>query len=165
MAPTTIYQREKIMKLYSKGKKQQEISYLLDTPQTTVSFWIRRFNQTGKLEKKKQPGKTAKLSKEQFAELKQFLLENTPDRYGGESLGWTSKLAIKHVKEKYNITYSMRRMQELLHKSGLNLITLRSEALRGSYAARTVFREYLKKNWKENIWAAQSSILTKRHSG
>lgn len=164
MASTTKYQREQIVKLFKKGKKQPEISYLLDIPQTTVSFWIRRFKQAGNLEKRKQPGKTPKLRFDQFEELRKHMLNSAPERYGGESVGWTTKLAIKHVEDNYSIRYSMRRMQELLHKMGLNMISPRSEAIKGSHAARTVFREYFKKNWKENIWVGRSSILMKRHS-
>jgi len=45
MKQEKIEQRKNIIKLHKKGKKQPEISYLLDVPQTTVSFWIRRYNQ------------------------------------------------------------------------------------------------------------------------
>jgi transposase len=144
--------RKSIIKLHNKGKSQPEISYLLDIPQTTISYWIRRYKLTGDLNNKKAPGKASKLTKKQFEEVKNFLLNNTPKRYGGESLGWTTKLAIKHIKETYGIIYSVRRMQELFHIFGLSLITPRSEAYKGSKLARNSFREEFKKKLKMNIW-------------
>jgi len=153
--------RKSIIKLHNKGKKQPEISYLLDVPQTTVSFWIRRYKKTGELKDKPRPGKKSKLTKEQLEEVKEYLLTNAPKRYGGESLGWTTKLAIVFIKDKYGITYSMRRMQELFHTFKLNLITPRSEAYLGSKLARDAFRAEFKKKPKMNIWVAPSLISTK----
>jgi transposase len=143
--------RQAIIQLHKKGKKQTEISYLLDVPQQTVSYWIIRYKQTGNLEDKKKTGTKPKLSKENFQELKTTLLDFPPSRYGGESIGWLTKMAIDYVKKTYNVTYSMRRMQEIFHDFGLNLITPRLEHKKSSYAARTVYRMDFKKNSKKNI--------------
>ena len=153
--------RKAIIKLHKKGKKQPEISFLLDVSQSTVSYWIIRHKKTGKLEDKPRSGKPSKLSKEQLQELKQILLDFPPQRYGGKSLGWITKIAIQYVFDTYGVKYSMRRMQELFHNFGLNLITPRSEHSKASYAARTVYRMDFKKNSKTNIWIAPSLISTK----
>jgi len=164
MKQEKVEQRKSIIRLHKKGKKQPEISYLLDIPQTVVSYWIRRYKQTGNVEDKPRLGKKSFLTKEQIEEVKQFMLNNFPDRYGGESCGWTTKLAIEHIKKEYGIKYSMRRMQELMHTFDLNLISPRSEAYHGSKLARDAFREEFKKNWRQNIWVAPSLISTKRRS-
>ena len=156
--------RKNIIKLHKKGKSQTEISYLLDVPQTTVSFWIRRYKQTGSLEDKPRPGKKPKLTPSQFSELKKVLLGPPPQRYGGKSAGWLTRMAIQYVKDKYGVEYSMRRMQELFHKIGLKLITPRTEHIKASEASRIVYRMDFKKNSKMNIWVAPSLISTKRHS-
>lgn len=153
--------RKAIIKLHKKGKKQPEISFLLDVSQSTVSYWIIRHKKTGKLEDKPRSGKPSKLSKEQLQELKNVLLDFPPQRYGGKSLGWITKIAIQYVFDTYGVKYSMRRMQELFHNFGLNLITPRSEHNKASYAARTVYRMDFKKNSKTNIWVAPSLISTK----
>lgn len=62
--------RKTIIKLYKKGKSQPQISYLLDVPQTTVSFWIRRYKKTGSLENLPKDGHSSYLTKEQLDELK-----------------------------------------------------------------------------------------------
>lgn len=153
--------RKTIIKLHKKGKKQTEISYLLDVPQTTVSFWIRRYNKSEDFKDRPRPGKKPKLNKSQTRELKKVLLDFPPSRFGGESMGWTTKMAIQYVKDTFGVLFSMRRMQELFHKFGLNLITPRSNHIKNSYAARTVYRMDFKKNSKRNIWVAQSLISTK----
>ena len=156
--------RKNIIRLHKKGKKQTEISYLLDIPQTTVSFWIRRHKKTGILIDKPRPGIKPKLTKTHFFELKKKLLGFPPPRFGGESMGWTTKMAIQYIFDTYGVKYSMRRMQELFHKIGLNLITPRTQHIKSSYAARTVYRMDFKKNSKTNIWIAPSLISTKQHS-
>ncbi|MDT8413713.1 MAG: winged helix-turn-helix domain-containing protein [Vicingaceae bacterium] len=161
MKQEKIQLRKSIIKLHNKGKKQPEISYLLDIPQTTVSYWIRRFKETGDLVDKTKSGRPKWLNIDQSAELKKILLDFPPERFGGESMGWTTKMAIQYVKDKYGVQYSMRRMQELFHEFGLNLITPRSEHAKSSYAARTVYRMDFKKNSKTNIWVAPSLISMK----
>jgi transposase len=153
--------RKSMIKLHKKGKKQSEISYLLDVPQSTVSYWIIRYNKTSKLEDKSKSGRPTLLSKDKIKELKKTLLDFPPPRFGGESLGWTTKMAIQYIKDVYYVNYSMRRMQELFHKFGLSLITPRTEHAKASYAARTVYRMDFKKNSKKNIWVAPSLISTK----
>lgn len=153
--------RKNIIRLHKKGKKQTEISYLLDVPQTTVSFWIRRHKESNTLDDKKRLGKKPKLAPEQLENVKKILFDFPPSRYGGESMGWLTKMAIQYVFDKYDVKYSMRRMQELFHKLGLNLITPRSEHMKASYAARTVYRMDFKKNSKKNIWIAPSLISMK----
>lgn len=163
MKKDKLLMRKTIIKLHQKGKSQPQISFLLDIPQTTISFWIRRYKKTGSLDNIPKPGKKGKLNKQQFEELKSILLDYAPERYGGESLGWTTKMAIQFIKDKFNVVYSMRRIQELFRKFGLSLITPRSEAYRGSKLARNSYREEFKKNFKENIWIAPSLISTKQH--
>ena len=153
--------RKSIIKLYKKGEKQPEISYLLDVPQQTVSYWIIRYKKTGMLNDKKKSGRPKWLNEEQTLELKKVLSDFPPKRFGGKSIGWTTKMAIQYVKDDYGIKYSMRRMQELFHIFGLNLITPRTEHVKSSYAARTVYRMDFKKNSKKNIWVAPLLISTK----
>lgn len=138
-----------------------EISDLLDVPQTTVSFWIRKYKKDNSLTDKPRSGRPAQLTKEQLNGLKNALLDFSPPKYGGESLGWDTKMAIQYVKDKFGVSYGMRQMQKLFHKFGLNLITPRLEHVKASYAARTVYRMDFKKNFKKNIWIAPSLISTK----
>lgn len=150
--------RQNIIKLHKKGKKQAEISYLLDVPQSTVSYWIIRYNKDKQLTDKPHSGRPAQLTAEQKKELKNILLDFPPKRFGGESLGWTTKMAMQYVKDRFSVHYGMRQMQKLFHKFDIKLITPRPEHAKASYAARTVYRMDFKKNSKRNIWVAPSLI-------
>lgn len=161
MKKERLVKRQSIIQLYKKGKKQPEIAYLLDIPQQTVSYWIIRYKKTGNLEDRPRSGKPSRLSSKNLGELKKVLLDFPPHRYGGESMGWLTRMAIQYVFDTYGVKYSMRRMQELFHELGLNLITPRTEHSKASYAARTVYRMDFKKNSKKNIWIAPSLISTK----
>ncbi len=154
--------RKKIISLLKKKKSHREIAYLLDIGKSTVSYWKIRYEKTGSLEDLPKSGHPCLLTNSQIKDLKNNLLNYAPERYGGKSLGWTTKMAIDFVNKKYDVKYSMRRMQELFRKFGLSLITPRSEAYRGSKLARNSFRDEFKKNSKMNIWIAPSLISTKQ---
>ena len=153
--------RQNIIKLHKKGKKQTEISYLLDVPQSTVSYWIIRHRQEGKLTDNPRSGRPSQLTKTQMSELKEKLLDFPPERYGGETIGWTTKQAMQYIKDKFNVPYGMRQVQKLFRRFDLSLITPRTEHVKASYAARVVYRMEFKKNSKRNIWVAPSLISTK----
>jgi transposase len=155
--------RKKIISLHEKGKSVREIGYLLDISKSKVSYWIVRNRKGGNLIDLPKSGKPAKLTKKQFEELKNHLLNYAPERYGGKSLGWTTKMAIKFIDDTYNVKYGMRHVQKLFKKFGLSLITPRSDAYKGSKLARDSYREDFKKKWGKNMWVAKSSILTKPH--
>lgn len=154
--------RNTIVKLYFEKKKtQNEISNLLDVSQSMVSFWIVRYKKTNSLNNLPKDGRPSFISKEDTKKLKKALLGFPPPRFGGKSLGWTTKMAIQYAKDEFGITYSMRRMQELFHKFGLNLITPRTEHKQSSKLVRQVYRDDFKKNSKMNIWIAPSLISMK----
>lgn len=153
--------RKKIISLHKKSKSVRDIAYLLDVSKSKAAYWIKRYKETGKLENMYRSGCPARLNKIQLSKLNESLLDFSPNRYGGKSLGWTTKMAIQYVKDKFNVSYGMRQMQKLFHKFGLTLITPRSEHTKASYAARTVYRMDFKKNSKKNIWVAPSLISMK----
>ena len=130
-------------------------------PQTTVSYWIRNFEKEKRLIDKPRSGRPAQLTMKQKKKLKSALLDFPPPRFGGESFGWTTKMAIQYIKDNFGVEYCMRQMQKLFHKFELSLITPRVEHRKSSYAARTVYRMDFKKNSKKNIWVAQSLISMK----
>lgn len=160
-SPEKIAIRKKIISLYNKKKSTRDIAYLLDISKSTAAFWVKRYKDTNSLEDKKGRGRKGFLSKQQLLEVKKRFIDFPPERFGGKSMGWLTKMAIDYVEKTYGIKYSMRRMQELFHKFGLNLITPRPEHVKSSYAARTVYRMDFKKNSKTNIWVHPSLISTK----
>lgn len=153
--------RKKIISLHGKSKSVREIAYLLDISKSKAAYWIKRYRQTNKLENLPRSGCPSRLKKKQLSQLKEVLLDFPPKRFGGESLGWTTKMAMQYVKDNFNVQYGMRQMQKLFHKFGIKLITPRPEHAKASYAARVVYRMDFKKNSKKNIWVAPSLISTR----
>jgi transposase len=153
--------RKSIIKLHEKKKKQMEIASLLDVPQTVVSYWIRRYKKTNSLDDMPKSGHPKRLNQTQINNIKLILLDKPPKRFGGDSSGWTTRMAIQYIFDNYNVKYGMRQIQKLFHNFGLNLITPRIEHTKTSEAARKVYRMDFKKNSKKNIWIAPSLISTK----
>ncbi len=147
--------------MLNKNKSTRDIAYLLDVGKSSVSYWKIRFEETGSLDDLLKSGSPGKLDKKNLALVKEHLLGYAPKRYGGESLGWTTKIAIDFVYKKFGVKYSMRRMQELFRKFGLSLITPRSDYFKSSLLACNSFRDEFKKNSKMNIWLHPSLLLTK----
>jgi len=157
-------ERELIIKLHKKNKSVREIAYTLDISKSKAAYWISRFKQTGNLKDKSRSGKPSQLTKDQFTKIKEALNDLPPPRYGGESIGWTTKMLIQYIKENFGITFGIRYAQKIMHKCGIELITPRQEHVKSSYAARTVYRMDFKKNSKKNIWVAPSLISMRRAS-
>jgi len=153
--------RERIVRLFQKGKKQEVIADLLDVPQSTVSYWIVRFKKTGGVQTKSKSGRPNRLTQAQLAVLREDLQGFPPSRYGGESMGWITKMALDYIRQKFGVSYGMRAVQKLLHEAGLRLITPRPEHVKGSKLARQVFMDEFKKKSRRNIWIAPSLISTK----
>lgn len=157
-------ERELIIRLADKKKSVRYIADSLGVSKSKASFWIRRYRKTNSLADLPRSGKKSQLNKEQFLEIKDVLNDFPPSRYGGKSMGWTTKMLLKHINDKYGSVFGMRYAQKIMHKCGISLITPRSEHAKASYAARTVYRMDFKKNSKKNIWVAPSLISTKRAS-
>lgn len=152
--------RKSIIQLHQKGKRQKEIADALGISQSTVSYWIIRWKSDQNLNDRARSGKPSRLSKDQFAELKSVLLGFPPPRFGEESIGWTTKMALEYVKDTYGVEYGMRQMQKLFHKIGLRLITPEPQHHKNGYGDKSVYQADFIKNSRKNIWIAPSLILT-----
>jgi len=147
-------ERRLIIKHYKKGVKLRKIGDMLEIPHTKAYYWVKRYEQYGMkgLNTKKQPGKIPLLRKEDLSEIKHFLISNKPIRYNGLSSGWTSREVKSHIQKEFNIHYSLRHIERLLHNLGFSLITPRTRNVKASLSKQTYFKRKFKKNLKMNIW-------------
>lgn len=157
-------ERELIINLSKKGKTVRDIAFDLDISKSKADFWINRYKKTKSLADIPKSGRPALINKNQFTKIKKALQDQPPERYGGESIGWTTKMLLQFIKDNFGVDYTIRYAEILMHKCKLSLITPRSEHKSASYAARTVYRMDFKKNLKMSIWVPNSSILTKQAS-
>lgn len=146
-----------IIKNHKKGITLRDIGELLDIPHTKAYYWIKRYEACGEagLKTKKQRGKTPLLNKEELKDIKKYLIRNKPVRYNGQATGWNSREVKAHIKDIYNINYSLRHIERLLHKLGFSLITPRPRNIKASLEQQESFKQSFKKNLKKNIWDCQ----------
>lgn len=157
-------ERELIISLHKKKKTVREIGDTLDISKSKAAFWINRYKETGSLKDKPRSGKPSSLTEEQFEMIKKALHDFPPPRYGGESMGWTTKMLIQYVKDEFGVSFGQRYAQKIMHKHGIRLITPRPAHKKGSKAARIVYQMDFKKNSRKNIWVAPSLISMRQHS-
>ena len=150
-------ERMLMVKHYEKNIPLRKIGEMLDVPHTKVHFWIKRYEQYGMngLITRKQPGKKPLLSKKNLINIKEFLIENKPKRYKGKTVGWNSREVKIYIKNKYNIGYSLRHIERILHKLGFSLIVPRPRNIKSSKEQQNNFRRNFKKNLKKNMWVCR----------
>lgn len=156
-----IKERELIIKLHFVDKKKtREIANLLGTSKSKVSYWICKHKSGLSLEDKPRSGRPSKLTKEQFEKLKNVLQKKPQEkRFGGQSMGWTTSMALKYIEEKFKVSYTQRNITKLLHKLGLSLITPRSQHSKDSKLARQAFKEDMEKKTSKRIfWTYNSDV-------
>ncbi len=156
-----IKERELIIKLHFVDKKKtREIEKMLGCSQSKVSYWICKHKQGLSLEDKNRSGRPFRLSSSQFESLKQ-VVQRKPNqkRFGGQSMGWTTKMVVQYIKDEFKIVYTQRNVTKLLHKLGLSLITPRSQHGKDSKLARHAFKEDMgKKTSKSVFWVYDSNV-------
>lgn len=156
-----IKERELIIKLhFTDKKKTREIAGLLGTSKSTVSYWICKHKQGLSLEDEQRSGRPSEISKEQLEQLKKVLQRKpSKSRFGGQSMGWTTKMVVQYIKDEFDISFTQRHVTRLLHKLGLSLITPRSQHAKDSKLARHAFKEEMgKKTSKSIFWTFNCNV-------
>lgn len=156
-----IKERELIIKLHFVDKKKtREIANLLDTSKSKVSYWICKHKKGHSLEDELRSGRPSKLNEDQLEKLKKTLSRKPSEkRFGGQSMGWTTKMVVKYIEDKFKIRYTQRNVIKILHKCGLSLITPRSQHAKDSKLARYAFKEDMgKKTSKRVFWTYNCNV-------
>ena len=151
MKSAQIKERELILKLYNEGKRQEEIASILGCSQQKVSFWIRRYKKTGKLNNKPRPGRPTILTKKKLSSLKKIITSRIIEANVKHS-GITSKKIKKIIESETGKEYTLRHIQRLLHKMQFSLITPRVSHIRKDPEKIKKFRDEFKKNSNQNMW-------------
>ena len=122
----------------------------------TVYNWINQINSEGLQNLKMKEGRGLKslLTDDQLVELKLDLANpiKTPDGY---NRGWQSKDVREHIFEKYNVRYSLRRIQELLNTMGFKKIVCRPRNKRRNEELTEEFLTNVKKS--ETYWVKNTN--------
>ncbi|MFD1413732.1 IS630 family transposase [Oceanobacillus jeddahense] len=117
------YERSQAVYLYLSGYKMKEIANIIHRCRETVGAYVAMYrnNSLEGLKLGHLPGKPSKLSKEQQAILLETVSTKVPADVGFTArYNWTLSLITQFVKNKWDISYSLRGMLRLLHSLGLS---------------------------------------------
>ena len=109
--------------LYLEGYPGKQISEILHIPCRTVNYHIFRYENSGmeSLVSGKHPDAPKKLSDAQESELLTVISTKTPQKAGvGIFANWTAALACIFVKQRFGVSFSIRRILNLFQRLGLS---------------------------------------------
>ncbi len=129
----------------SKGKKPKDLEDIYETSFKSICNWVNKLNNGGveALIDKEKPGRTPKLNAVQKAEIKELILNKSPEDYHYNSATWTGLLLIDWIKNNYGIEYKKAQIYNIL--KGLNLTFQKGKGIYPEAIQREEKVEALKK--------------------
>ncbi len=107
----------------SKGKRPKDLEDIYETSFKSICNWVNKLNKGGveALVDKQKPGRTPRLSKDQKLELKDLVLNKSPEDYNYNSSTRTGLLLIDWIKDSYGIEYRKAQVYNILKSLNLTL--------------------------------------------
>ena len=107
------------------GETQKRASALFGFSPTSMTKYIASYKRKGEstlVYKKRgvKPGTHSKLTEDQLFELKEKIINSTPDKLGIENTLWTSKVVCKYVEKYFHVSYADRSMRDLMARLGFS---------------------------------------------
>lgn len=146
--------RELIVRLHRKGKIQQDIADLVDESQQVVSYWIKRFKETGSVKDLPKSGRPTILKGLVLKNLKNKIL-NKINSANAEFNCVSTKEIRDLISNEIGITYTIRHVERIMHKLGFSLITPRTTHVRHDQEKVDSFRDEFKKNLSRTMWTTK----------
>jgi transposase len=144
------------------GWKQSDIATALGVTKGAVSQWLKRAEQGGKeaLRSRPTPGRPARLSPEQRAQLPE-LLERAPTEYGLPASTWTAERVAALIEKTFGVRYHPDHVGRLLRDAGLSP----SRSARSSRRTGTKRDEASGRKWNGRKRAGSSAKVSRRDGG
>lgn len=118
-----MYERYLTVKLILQGKSQKEAAEIIGRNEHTVGKYAAGYRASGLegLVRQVAPGRTPKLTVAQMRELKEIVAYQTPVECGFPArANWTLALVVQLIKDKWDVTYTLKGASRLLHSLGLS---------------------------------------------
>ena len=147
----SIKERELIVGLYEKGKKQEEISELIGCSQPTVHRWIKYSSSGRTLETLPRSGRPTKLTDKRISQLKKKIVSKI-EKANNDFCYMSTKQIGNIIHQEIGELYSLRHVERIMHKLGFSLIRPRPQHIRHDQAKVNKFRDEFKKKLNRNIW-------------
>ncbi len=129
------------------GMSQADIARKYNVHPSSACRWNKELEEHGikGLHRKKAPGASSKLSKDQQEALRKILLRGAT-AYGYKTDLWTLRRVAVIVKKEFGVTYHFRSLSEVLHRMGFSC----QKPTRQAAERRKTDRQ----NWLEKQWVA-----------
>lgn len=133
----------------SKGKKPKDLEDIYETSFKSICNWVNKLNQGGveALIDKDKTGRISKLTLEQKLEIKDLIVNKSPEEYHYNSSTWTGLLLIDWIKKQYNVEYKKAQIYNIL--KDLNLTFQKGKGIYPEAVNREEKVEILKKNFNK----------------
>jgi len=104
------------------GKQPRELEETYNVSFKTIINWVHRFNQNGieGLIDKEKPGRKSRLTEEQKQEIKDILLNKSPEDFSYNSATWTGALMLDYIENNYQIKYKKAQIYNIFEELGLS---------------------------------------------
>ena len=133
---------------YKNGVSQTELAEWFNTGRRTIYNWLMRFDTDEPIVEavtdRQRSGRNRKLSDIELEEFRETVLES-PRKAGYDEPAWTTKLVRQHLKEVYDVEYSIPSCRRLLKEAGLSYQKPRPANAKAEPEDREEFDETLKK--------------------
>lgn len=107
----------------AKGKSSRDLEDIFDKSHSRFCVWVNNFNEYGieGLKDKSGRGRISRLSKSELDELRDVVLNKSPEEYGYNTATWNGLLLIDFIENKYHISYKKANIYVILkQKLGLS---------------------------------------------
>jgi len=131
-----------------RGMKQADVARKYDVNPSSVSRWNKELQQHGVdgLCRKKAPGASPKLAKEQQKTLKKIILQGAA-AYGYKTDLWTLKRVAEVIKKEFGVSYHFRSLSDVLHRMDLSP---QKPARRAAERNQAAVQTWLEEQWEKD---------------
>ncbi len=138
----------------AKGKSSRDLEDIFDKSHSRFCVWVNNFNEHGLdgLKDKAGRGRNSRLSQSELDELKDVILNKSPEEYGYNTATWNGLLLIDFIEHNYHIKYKKANIYVILKKK----LGLSFQKGKGFYPERD---EQQRKEFKEVI---KKTLRTKK---
>lgn len=132
----------------AKGKSSRELEDIFDKSHSRYCVWVKNFNKYGLegLKNLHRSGRKSRLTEKQLKEIKDIVLNKSPDEYGYNTGNWDGLLLIDLICNKYKIKYKKANIYVILKKKlGLSFQKGRGFSPERDEKQRRAFKRDIKK--------------------
>lgn len=161
--------RRQVVFAFKKGKTHKEIHDFIGLSMRKVGEICREYIKTGKISQPKQRGRKVGekrlLSKEQEKELKNLLIDKTPNQLKFECFLWTPKVVKELIKQKYKIELGKTTIRNYLESWGMSCQRPAKQAYKQDKSAVKCFEKQIYPEIKKRAAEENAELLFADETG